>query len=103
MYVPIDELREGDIVLEHGMRILIDGPVGTEGTGDRMRWVWPGLVVNADEVCNPRHPEYNAYIACHLRGQWWEDLSPRPRKDNWPIVSNRLPLWTVERSTSEEN
>ena len=93
------ELTEGDIVLHHGMRILLDGPAkryqqGTGRAGDVYRW--PGLVLNADELCDKDGPHYNAYIAKHIRGIWWEDCVPRPRKDDWPIQGNYLATWVVE-------
>ena len=96
-----DELREGDIVLDSGMRILIDGPVTVVPSfyrSENDRYVWPGLVLNADELCDKDSPEYNNYIASHLRGQWWEDRLPLPRKDNWPIVGNRLTNWYTEET-----
>ncbi len=98
-----DKLREGDIVLNSGMRILIDGPVKVipdlSTCHDRYdTYRWPGLVLNADELCDKDSPEYDAYIACHLRGQWWEDRVPRPRKDNWPVVGNKLAVWYTEET-----
>lgn len=99
------ELAEGDIVVNYGMRILIDGPAtvypGTSST-DTERYAWPGLVLNADALCAKESPQYDAYIACHLRGQWWEDRVPRPRKDNWPIVGNYHATWCVEESRAME-
>lgn len=93
------ELAEGDIILDHGMRILIDGPavVTQQGPGRAgMVYRWPGLVLNADELCDKESPSYDAYIATHIRGIWWEDNVPRTRKDDWPIQGNYLANWTVE-------
>ncbi len=92
-------LAEGDIVLNHGMRILIDGQatvtqLGTGRAGEVYRW--PGLVLNADELCDKDSPSYDPYIAKHSRGIWWEDQVPRPRKDDWPIQGNYLATWVVE-------
>ncbi|MER6605692.1 hypothetical protein ABT282_07200 [Streptomyces sp. NPDC000927] len=92
LYLPTPELREGDIVLDHGMRILIDGP----GKYREETYVWPGLVLNADELCDNESDSYDAYIARHLRGIWWEDRVPRPRKDDWPIQGNSLACWRIE-------
>jgi hypothetical protein len=85
------ELVEGDVVLDHGMRILLDGPARVTD-----RYEWPGLVLNGDALCDKESPEYDAYIACHLRGQWRHDVVPLPRIDNWSIVGNELATWTVE-------
>lgn len=95
------ELKQGDIVLNHGMRILIDGPPLIEPSPNREgveRYAWPGLVLNGDELCDRDSEAYDSYIACHLRGQWWEDRVPRPRKDDWPVVGNHLALWWVEET-----
>lgn len=95
------DLAEGDVVLNYGMRILIDGPATVypeHGQATYPTYRWPGLVLNADELCDRESPSYDAYIACHLRGQWWEDRVPRPRKDDWPIVGNHLANWHIEES-----
>jgi hypothetical protein len=105
MHVRISEIREGDIVLNCGMRILIDGPATIYGEkygnpADEPVYSWPGLVVNADAICKEGGEEYDAYIACHLRGQWWQDRGGR--KDSWPVNSNDRESWEVERPGSAE-
>lgn len=93
------QLAEGDIVLNHGMRILLDGPAKVIKRGEDPAdtvYVWPGLVLNADELCDKESPSYDAYIAKHIRGIWWEDCVPRPRKDDWPVQGNYLATWGVE-------
>lgn len=100
-----DQLQEGDVVLNHGMRILIDGPARTEpGTNghDLTRYRWPGLVLNADELCDPASLAYDTYIYKHLRGVWWEDRVPRTRKDDWPVVGNCLAWWSVGEPWREQ-
>lgn len=103
LYLPTPELQEGDIVLNSGMRILIDGPAQTypePNDPDRTRYAWPGLVTNADALCDRESEEYDSYIACHLRGQWREDQVPLPRQDDWPVVGNSLTRWHVERRST---
>src|SRR5574341_1702660 len=98
-YKNTTQLAEGDIVLDHGMRILLDGPATIHPLGDRPEdpvYRWPGLVLNADELCDKGSPSYNAYIACHIRGQWREDIVPLPRLDDWPVQGNHLAMWTTE-------
>lgn len=93
------ELAEGDIVLDSGMRILLDIPAKIYKHGDDpadLVYAWHGLVLNADELCDRDGEDYNAYIACHIRGQWWEDCVPRPRKDQWIVQGNYLATWHVE-------
>ncbi len=101
--LPTDELREGDIILNHGMRILIDGPAKVYRHEPQSRsntvYVWPGLVLNADELCDKDSEHYDSYIARHLRGIWWEDRVPRPRADEWSIQGNHLATWHVERAS----
>lgn len=99
---PTDKLREGDVVLDGGMRILIDGPARTCGDPEEGGvLVWPGLVLNGDALCDPESPDYDAYVARHLRGQWWKDRVPRPRQDDWPIQGNRLAMWSIEAREEE--
>lgn len=93
------KLAEGDIVLNHGMRILIDGPATVypcANCPEEQFYAWPGLVLNADELCDKDGPSYDAYIAKHLRGIWWEDCVPRPRKDDWTVQGDSLATWVVE-------
>lgn len=93
------ELTEGDVVLNYGMRILIDGPAKIYKQGEDQAdivFVWPGLVLNADELCAKEFPTYNSYIASFLRGTNWEDRVPRTRQDEWNIQGNYLANWTVE-------
>lgn len=101
LYLPTSELREGDIVLNTGMRILIDGPAGIYPQGDRPEdqvYRWPGLVLNADELCDRDADTFDLYLYKHLRGVWWEDQVPRPRRDDWPVQGNHLAMWHVERT-----
>lgn len=94
-----DQLAVGDVILNHGMRILIDGPAKIyENTGGENYpvYAWPGLVLNADELCNRDAPTYDNYIALHIRGTWWEDSGSRPEAlDHWTIQGNKLALWNV--------
>lgn len=99
---PILELQEGDIVANHGMRILIDGPMRTNGkefgySDDNPAYVWPGLVINADDLCDPASRDYDNYIACHLRGTWWQDRGGKPEdRDRWNIQGSYSTQWYVE-------
>jgi hypothetical protein len=94
LYLNTTELREGQVVHNSGMRILIDGPARIY-EGDHEVYAWPGLVLNADEICRREGPAYNSYIACHLRGTWREDAGREP--DRWTVQGNDLACWWVER------
>lgn len=103
LFLPVSQLREGDIVINHGMRILIDGPVTITRTLGKMDlYRWPGLVLNADELCDEDADTYDSFIASCLRGTIWEDHIPHTRKDDWTIQSNDLQHWRVERKTDED-
>lgn len=85
------ELEAGDIILDAGMRILLEAPIKTYEEG---RAAWSGLVLNAEELCNKGHSSYDAYIARHLRGVWWQDRgSVAAQYDHWTIAGNDLAIW----------
>jgi hypothetical protein len=79
------ELRDGDVVLTHGMRVRIsgDGEVSTshpqDVAGAPCLW-WAGVVENLDDV--------------HAAG-----VVPRSfvRDGLWTVQGNGLARWTVER------
>lgn len=105
LYLTTPELKKGDIVLNSGMRILLDTPANVYKHSDDptdLVYAWPGLVLNADDLCDKGSEEYDAYIACHIRGTWWKDCVPRPRKDQWTVQGNHLARWHVERGGETE-
>lgn len=52
-----DELAEGDIVVSHGLRCLIDRPITKyDGIGGHPAYTTSALVLNRDEVPNDRVP-----------------------------------------------
>lgn len=93
-----DALQEGDIVSNHGMRILIDGPAVVRNPDhDYPVYAWPGLVLNADELCDKGSAHYDLYIAMHLRGVWWRDRGAVPeQRDRWTVQGNRMCSWHIE-------
>lgn len=97
------ELEVGDVVLNYGMRILLDTPANIYRHGEDQAdtvYSWPGLVLNADELCDKESESYDAYIYKHIRGIWWEDRVPRPRRDQWEVTGNYLATWHVEEKES---
>lgn len=49
--VPSSQLRQGDIVLTHGMRVLIDRDIRSyDGYGGRTAYSTSGLILNVEEV-----------------------------------------------------
>lgn len=94
--LPINELRKGDIVLAHGMRILLDRDMETYGEdygNPRPVYQWDGQVLNADDICDPYHEDYDAYLARWLRPQDWHE--EHPHRDRWRISGSTRARWTV--------
>jgi len=105
--VKSSELRKDDVVLLHGMRILIDREIksGPGAYGDVFHTA--GLVTNLEELiedgtigdpsddCYPLIPRSWLYPNV-FRGGWTKDYSADPR---WDIQGNDLASWTVERES----
>lgn len=96
LYLPTSELRPGDVVLNHGMRLLIIDdahtyPGGaTNITWDDTVYVWPARVTNWTEV---NGDPYIRYHATHGTGS---TADPR-----WDIQGNELAHWHVDREVRE--
>lgn len=100
------ELETGDIVINAGMRILIDGPARVypaHGSSSGTVYAWPGLVLNADALCDKDSPDYDDYIARHLRGIWFEDRMEPKRKDDWTIQGTDMALWHIGEPWREQD
>lgn len=94
--LPTDELREGDIVVDCGMRIRIIGPAKTYRTEHGNHpdvYSVPGLVVNADEV---RAVPHNGYIRRFLCEGKPDCRCGSPGKDRWDITGGHLATWHIE-------
>lgn len=94
--VGIHDLKLGDVVLNSGMRILLDREIRCY---DEDTKAFAGLVLNADALCTKGSEDYDVWIACHLRGQWYQDRlmgEPNARQDEWTVKSNSLAWWYVE-------
>lgn len=107
--VSTPDLRLGDVVLCHGMRVLLDTEPhvwsGTyaAGTGARMIplgvvarpvYSWPGRVLNVDEV---REARIVPMSFLH------DDAPQSPfygRRDIWTVQGNEWARWTVERASA---
>lgn len=86
------EIRKGDVVRVHGMRVLIDvDPIISEpwgGTENGFVYAWVGLVLNPEDrpIGLPR--------------DWlYRDRMGQPRTEpRWNVQGNKLSRWSVERS-----
>lgn len=87
------EIRRGDIVHTHGMRVLMDvDPITTPDYNDpasgRTCYAWVGLVLNPEEV----PPDYIP------RAWLYTDGIGQPRDEpRWNVQGNELAGWSVER------
>ncbi|MGN7135785.1 hypothetical protein [Streptomyces pseudogriseolus] len=96
------ELRAGDVVLNHGMRLVL--------TGDRMAtpgpygtvYGWRGKVTNLEDVkaggIIPVSWLYPDKWGAGENGGWGKDWSAEP---TWWVQGNKLATWWVERNESE--
>ena len=80
------DLRQGDIVYCHGMRVLLDNPVRSNDHGAVYPTFWcNGLVLNRDEVRNEDVPlSFTATATSEHR---------------WQVQGNDLTRWVVERAS----
>lgn len=99
--VVTSELREGDIVLEHGMRCLIDGPMRIStshpdrpGLGDGKTRYYQALVLNRDEVSSSAVP----YGWTRDWNNTFTGSTAENGEHRWTIQGNDLARWAVERS-----
>lgn len=99
LWLKSSELRPGDVVLTHGMRLLIDQEIksypGTYGT----------VYATPAKVTNPEEVKAEAFIPWSWlfpdvwgkgeRGGWGKDWDADPR---WDVQGNDNAYWTVERT-----
>lgn len=93
-YLDTTQLRCGDVVLNHGMRILLDQPPTTfEGHGGRQVVAFSGLVLNPEDVRADRllwsflhTDEWNERL-----GRWVTVFTGR-----FTIQGNELARWSVD-------
>ena len=95
------ELRGGDIVHTHGMRVLLDADPLIRPKSDcrGSTWdvyAWPGTVLNKDEVTAGSPPHIPAAF---LRTEKYDPARGwvTDRDDYWSIQGNELAYWEVER------
>ena len=92
--VKSSELRPGDVVLCHGMRVLIDGPIHTNPRGCSGLPVTytNGRVLNRAEVSELRIP--HSFTAVTTGYPSFEPTG----EHRWQVQGNDLATWTVERA-----
>ncbi len=62
--VTTDQLRTGDVVLRHGMRLRLNMVATYTGTNGEVRWSCTGTIENLDEV------HADGFIRCATSGMW---------------------------------
>jgi hypothetical protein len=113
LHLPTGQLRPGDVVLEHGMRVRIDSvrPFHAHGSGCvsgyapgegpmgracALAWSCPGTVLNVAEVRAAKVvPASFLYDEQRMR-----EGPGHGREDSWNVQGNNLAWWSVERETS---
>lgn len=89
------ELAEGDIVLEHGMRLLIDRPIRQYEDGALPVFNTRAQVLNIDEV-----EAADAWLARFVRADARDTDGDEVR---WTVQSNDLHSWYVETAGANES
>ena len=117
--VSTPEIKPGDVVLSHGMRVLIEGPAHVyhggcdhplalvpagrtdvrepaliDGEACRIVYAWPGKVLNVPEVLEQGIVPRGFLFDDQRRN----DGPGHGREDYWTIQGNSLARWTVLRS-----
>lgn len=100
--VDTTELRAGDVVLTHGMRLLLTGdPQVTPGAYGGV-YGWTGLVTNLEEVkaagIVPVGWLYPDKWGAGENGGWGKDWAAEP---SWRVQGNSLATWIIERKAEE--
>jgi hypothetical protein len=96
--IPTGEIRVGDVVLTHGMRVRIDEIHTYEDHG--AVYACLGTVLNLDEVraAGVVPPSFLYKEARHSSKD-----APGAREDHWNVQGNNLARWTVERNRLDES
>ncbi|NGO67001.1 hypothetical protein [Streptomyces boncukensis] len=86
------QLTQGDIVLDHGMRIRLDICTSRKES-DYTVYAWRGTVLNLEQVREKGHVPMS-FLRTHVwkPGEGWVT----DREDVWVVQGNELAEWTVE-------
>ncbi|MDQ1016714.1 hypothetical protein [Streptomyces afghaniensis] len=107
MIVNTSQLRAGDVVITHGMRVLLSGEpdmASSRNSGvTRTVYGWAGRVTNLEEVKTqdivPLGWLYPDKWGAGEDGGWGKDWDAEP---SWRIQGNDLATWLIERNETEE-
>lgn len=84
------QLRTGDVVLTHTMRVLLGERHTSQSHGDHGVVWFEGTVLNRDEVST-------AAVPMGYTTKWADDGQTVIRRDYWSVQGNDLASWLVER------
>ncbi|MGW0087866.1 hypothetical protein ACWDWS_02485 [Streptomyces sp. NPDC003328] len=106
LYVDTSELRPGDILTEHGMRVLLRGEPNTfpsyNSGEERTVYAWAGLVLNPEDVKAEGFIPYGWLFpdvwGKGEHGGWGKDFDAEP---TWTVQGNNLAHWSIEREDAE--
>jgi len=94
LYVSSSQLRKGDVVLTHGMRVLIDQDIQNYAGAHGRVYHVNGLVTNIEEVLAENFIPKSWLYPDVFRGGWTKDWDADPR---WAIQGNDHAHWVIER------
>lgn len=102
LWLDTSELREGDVILDCGMRILLRGEREEYERSQGTVYGWEGLVTNPEHVKAEGFVPY-AWLFPNVWGKganggWGIDYDAEP---TWRVQGNTLARWSVERKVSE--
>ena len=95
------ELQLGDIVVSHGLKLLIDRDIliseshPKDGPGGACRYT-KALVLNRDDVPGTIVPL--GWTARWDRNRSYDDAVPHDGEHRWTVQGNDLARWLVERA-----
>jgi hypothetical protein len=88
------QLKLGDVVLNHGMRILLDTPAVTfPNPGTTVCYSWVGTVLNPEEAVKEGIPRTFLCEDRYVDGEGWT----RVQTNRWNVQGNDLATWIAER------
>ncbi|MFI5782614.1 hypothetical protein [Nocardia sp. NPDC051570] len=95
--VSTDRLRHGDVVLNHGMRLIIDQPIQTrtEDSGDTV-YSTSAVVANREGITSQAAAEREAGIINGRARFIQARTETRTGTPRWTIQGNRLAHWYRE-------
>ncbi len=94
LFLKSSELRQGDIVLQFGMRLLIDQEIKDYSGAYGQVYHTSAKVLNPEEVKEEAYVPWSWLFPDVFKGGWRKDYDADPR---WDVQGNDNAFWHVER------